>query len=76
MTFLVVNNEFNRVNYPKLIGQVLHSPPGYAHVKPVDTQETSVRQVTTNNALIWGEKNEPEKDLDGVGKSLGHGLWI
>jgi len=39
MKWLVVNNEFNRVNYPELVGKVLDSPPGYAHVKPFDTRQ-------------------------------------
>ena len=32
MKYLVVDNPFNRHWYPSLIGQILSSPPAYAHV--------------------------------------------
>lgn len=36
--FLVVDNEFNRANYPNLIGQRVESPPGYAAVLYEETE--------------------------------------
>jgi hypothetical protein len=35
MRYLVVDNAFNRANYPTLIGQVFDSPPAYAAVRVV-----------------------------------------
>lgn len=32
MPYAVIDNPFNRANYPALIGQVLDKPPAYAHV--------------------------------------------
>jgi hypothetical protein len=32
--YLVVDNEFNRANYPDLVGKILDKPPSYAHVAP------------------------------------------
>lgn len=37
--FLVVNNEFNRANYPGLIGLIYEAPPPYVAVEPIDIQE-------------------------------------
>ena len=31
--YKVVDNKFNQANYPDLIGQILDSPPAYAHVE-------------------------------------------
>ena len=36
--FLVVDNEFNRANYPSLIGQRLEVAPSYAHVLDEETE--------------------------------------
>lgn len=33
--YVVVNNEWNRVNCPELIGQISENPPSYAAVAPV-----------------------------------------
>jgi rubrerythrin len=37
--YLVVDNEFNRANYPSLIGQLMASPPAYATVQFVEEGE-------------------------------------
>jgi len=34
--YVVVDNEFNRANYPNLIGKRFLSPPGYVQVKLED----------------------------------------
>jgi len=36
MNYLVVDSEFNRKNYPTLIGKVLDTPPAYAEVRKFD----------------------------------------
>ena len=39
MDYLVVDNDFNRANYPDLIGQVFKGhAPGYAAVEVLDTK--------------------------------------
>lgn len=35
--YKVVDNEFNRKNYPDLIGQIPSSPPAYASVEVIET---------------------------------------
>lgn len=37
--FLVVDNAFNRENYPDLVGKILDSPPAYAQVKEVNYRD-------------------------------------
>jgi len=32
--YLVIDNDFNRVNYRDLVGKVFKAPPGYASVLP------------------------------------------
>ena len=36
MPYLVIDSGFNRSNYPRLIGQTLAAPPGYAQVRKVE----------------------------------------
>jgi hypothetical protein len=35
MRYLVVDCEFNRINYPDLIGRIFDEPPSYVHVRPI-----------------------------------------
>lgn len=37
--YLVVDNAFNRENYPDLVGKILDSPPAYAQVKEVNYRD-------------------------------------
>ncbi len=38
--FIVIDNEFNRTNYPDLVGKIFDSPPSYAQVKPIEDKKT------------------------------------
>jgi len=37
MPYLVLDSSFNRANYPRLIGQTLAAPPGYAQVRKLES---------------------------------------
>ena len=41
MNYLVVDSEFNRTNYPSLVGKVLDSPPAYAQVRKFDGEASA-----------------------------------
>ncbi len=43
--FKVVDSEFNRANYPGIIGQVYKNPPGYAAVEPHDMSMKEIREL-------------------------------
>jgi len=45
--YLVVDNDFNKENYPDLVGQILSYPPGYAQVKVLQATDpqTSVEEL-------------------------------
>jgi len=38
MAYLVVDNAFNRANYPDMIGMKVNNPPSYVNVKEVDEE--------------------------------------
>lgn len=40
--FKVVDNDFNRANYPNLIGKILDEPPAYAQVVEVDGNDQKI----------------------------------
>jgi hypothetical protein len=42
--FIVVNDSFNRANYPEMIGTKHVNPPSYVHVQKVEEQEKKERK--------------------------------
>lgn len=47
MPYQVVDNDFNRANYPSLIGQVFDNPPGYATVTIIKDRNMSKTRIKT-----------------------------
>ena len=46
--WLVVDNGFNRENYPKLIGRIFKNPPGYAAVRVWDAKPPTPKDRDAN----------------------------
>jgi hypothetical protein len=44
--YLVVNNEFNRANYPDMIGKSFDSPPAYAQVTTIKNLNKWIAQAS------------------------------
>ncbi len=42
--YKVADNDFNRANYPNLIGKEYHKPPGYAAVIPIQENNKTIIQ--------------------------------
>jgi len=53
--YKVVDNEFNRANYPDLVGEVLDTPPTYANVELVKDRKSmeDIFKVSTDDAQMF-----------------------
>ena len=48
---LVVDNAFNRANYPTLIGKVFENPPGYAAVMSAGERAAQIMREVDDSLL-------------------------
>lgn len=70
MKYEIVDSEFNRKNYPDMIGKVMDSPPAYANVKLVDEQRTPMEQIFRLQSRLFQEEVSSDMLEDFVIKCL------
>lgn len=63
--YLVVDNDFNRANYPNLVGKTFDSPPSYAQVKVIKDVEEKAGLTAT------AQTEDEQKDIDGMNDQRG-----
>ena len=66
----VIDNEFNQKNYPNLIGQILNSPPSYAHVKLVQGEKPTLQEIFQFQTKLFSDPMADDQLQDFVIKAL------
>jgi len=66
----VVDSEFNRKNYPDMIGKVLDSPPAYANVKLVRDAKPSLQEIFHFQSRMFLDDKAEHFPMDFVMKAL------
>lgn len=58
--YLVVNNEFNRANYPGLVGLIFANPPSYVQVTIIEVQAEPFVDSPGHSEYHYSNRSEHE----------------
>lgn len=66
----VVDSEFNRANYPDMIGKILDKPPAYANVKLIKDDKPSLEEIFHFQNRMFMDNKADHFPMDFVIKAL------
>ena len=66
----IVDSEFNRKNYPDMIGKILDSPPAYANVRLINEDKPSLREIFHFQSRMFLDDKADHFPMDFVMKAL------
>jgi hypothetical protein len=66
----IVDSEFNRRNYPDMIGKILDSPPAYANVRLINEDKPSLEEIFHFQSRMFLDDKAEHFPMDFVMKAL------
>jgi len=66
----IVDDSFNRANYPDMIGKIVDTPPSYAKVKLIKDDKPSLDDIFRRQSKMWTEDKAEHMPEDFAMKAL------